>query len=295
MELRRNDSSRAGLGAAKLIALAICIGIGLALVIANVRSWQLEDADAYWNAAMRLRHGLPLYIPVDPANLPAVYRYGPWLAWLWVPLTLLPKGLVQVGWSIALVAASALAVVPLARLRTVAAFCLVALLGGLLFRTASTGNVHAILVATLVYGVPRRSGPIWIGIAASLKFAPIVYSLVYLGRGEWQRAAIAFVVSGALLAPALFYGLSGYPVDVGESLSLLSLAGPIQWVVLAVAGTAVVVGLARRRYAWAAASVAVLLAIPKLLLYDLTYLLVGLAEPHRSSSSRALPPGELVP
>jgi len=278
------------------VTLAICIGFGLAFVIANARSWELEDSEAYWQAALRLRGGQPLYVPVIPGGDEMLaYRYAPWLAWLWVPLTMLPKTFVQVGWSLLLLASAVVAVRPLLRLRKVSAICLAILLGGLLIRTASTGNVHALLVAGLVYGAPRRSGPVWIGVAASLKFAPIAYALVYLGRGEWRRAVISFVVGAALLAPALFYDLSGYPADPGESLSLLSLAGPIPWVVLAVLGVAMSVSLARGRYAWAAASVAVLTIIPRLQLYDLTYLLVGLADPLRSSRSHPLTSRKIAP
>jgi hypothetical protein len=271
----------------QLLALAICIGFGLAFVIANVRSWELEDSEAYWQAALRLRDSQPLYVPVHPgADEMIAYRYSPWFAWLWVPLTLLPKGAVQVGWSLVLLVSAGAALLPLVRLRTVSAICLVALLGGLLVRTASTGNVHALLMAALVYGAPRRSGPIWIGIAASLKFAPIAYVLLYLGRGEWRRATVAVLVGAVLLAPALLYDLGRYPADPGESLSLLSMAGPVPWAALAVVCVSVAVGLARGRHAWAAASVAVLAVIPRLQLYDLTYLLVGLGGRTRSSSSR---------
>ena len=265
------------LGAVKLLVLAICIGFGLAFVVSNVTSWQLEDADAYWNAADRLRHGLPLYIAVDPnADETMAYRYAPWLAWLWVPLTFLPKGLVQVGWSALLIAACLVALLPLAQQRTVGAICLAALLGGLLVRTASTGNVHALLVAALVHGVPRRSGPIWIGLAASLKFAPLAYALVYVGRRQWDRAALAFGVTAVLLAPALLYDLSSYPTEPGTSFSLLSLAGPVPWAAVAAVCVVGAVALARTRHAWGAASVAVLSVIPRLELYSLTYLLVGL-------------------
>lgn len=274
---------------AQYVALAICIGFGLAFVIANVRSWELEDSNAYWQAALRLRGGQPLYVPVNPgADEMIAYRYAPWFAWLWVPLTMLPKSLVQMGWSLLLLASAAAAILPLVRLRTVSAICLAALLGGLLVRTASTGNVQALLIAGLVYGAPRRSGPIWIGIAASLKFAPIAYLLLYAGRGEWRRATAAFLVGAVFLAPALLYDLSGYPADPGESLSLFSLAGPIPWATLAVLCAAIAIRLASRRHAWPAASVAVLAAIPRLQLYDLTYLLVGLGSQARSSRSRPM-------
>jgi hypothetical protein len=265
---------------AQFLALAICIGFGLAFVIANVRSWELEDSEAYWQAALRLRSGQPLYVSVIPgADEMLAYRYAPWFAWAWIPLTFLPKVAVQSAWSLLLLASAAAALVPLARLRTVSAICLVALLGGLLVRTASTGNVQALLIAALVHGAPRRSGPIWIAVAASLKLAPMAYALVYIGRGEWRRAVIALGVVAVLLAPALLYDLSGYPADPGASLSLLSLAGPIPWAVLAVVGGAVAVGLARGRFAWLAASAAVLAVIPRLQLYDLTYLLVGVGAP----------------
>lgn len=284
-------AARSSLGPLRFLALAICIGFGLAFVISNVRSWQLEDAESYWNAAIRLRHGLPLYIPVDPAaDEMTAYRYAPWLAWLWVPLTLLPKGLVQVGWSGLLVAACVGAIIPLLRQRTVAAICLVALLGGLLVRTASTGNVHALVIAALVYGVPRRSGPIWIGLAASLKIAPIAYALVYAGRREWGRAALSVAVAGILFAPALLYDLSGYPTDPGESFSLLSLAGPVPWAAVAAAAVLGAFAMARTRLAWGAASVAVLSLIPRLELYGLTYLLVGLGRPYPARQPTMAPP-----
>lgn len=279
------------LGAPRLLALAICIGFGLAFVISNVRSWELEDAEAYWNAALRLRDGQALYIAVDPgADETIAYRYAPWLAWTWVPLTFLPKGIVQAGWSLLLVTAVIAAVSPLIRQRTVAAICLAALLGGLLVRTASTGNVHALIVAALVHGVPRRSGPLWIGMAASLKIAPIAYALVYAGRRQWGRAGMAVGLGLLLFAPALLYDLRGYPTEAGDSLSLLSIAGPIPWVVLAAGAGLAALLLARARIAWGAASVAVLAVIPRLELYGLTYLLVGLnATSWRGSTDRRPP------
>jgi hypothetical protein len=269
---------------AQLLALAICIGMGLAFVIANVRSWELEDAQAYWNAAIRLREGGALYVQVDPAaDETLAYRYAPWFAWLWVPLTHLPQGPVQVAWSGLLIGATLVALMPILRLRTVAAICLAALLGGLLVRTASTGNVHALLIAALVHGAPRRSGPLWIGLAASLKFAPVGYALVYAGRRQWGRAALTMIVGAILLAPALLYDLSQYPTESGDSLSLLSIAGPIPWTLGAMVLATGAFLLARTRFGWVAASAAVLAAIPRLDLYNLTYLLTGLNVPSSST------------
>ena len=259
---------------AQLIALAICISMGLAFAVANLFSWQLEDAEAYWNAAMRLRQGADLYVPVPvEADEMLAYRYSPWLAWLWVPLTYVPKPLVQFAWSAVLLSSVAVALAPLARARTTAAICLLFLLGGLMVRTASTGNVHALMVAALVWGVPRRSSPAWIAVAASLKVVPLLYALVFLGRRQWLRFVTAIVLTCCWL-PVLLYDLDEYPAEAGASLSLLSISGPVAWGLVAAGSAIVVILLARTRHAWLAASTAVIAAIPRLALYDLTYLLV---------------------
>jgi hypothetical protein len=249
--------------------------MGIAIALANVSSWELEDAEAYWNAALRLRDGADLYVAVPTgADETIAYRYAPWLAWAWVPLTYLPKPLVQAGWSLVLVASVVVALVPLARVRTVAAVCLLFLLGGLLIRTASTGNVHALLIAMLVWGTRRHSGPVWIGVAASLKIAPILYALVFLGRRQWGRVVVAVVVAGVLWLPAVLYGLSDYPVG-GSELSIVTVAGPFVWVALVAMLVVAALILARTRYAWLSASCAVIAAVPRVDLYALTYLLVG--------------------
>lgn len=282
------------LGVMRLVALAICVGFGIAFVVSNVVSWDLEDMDAYWNAALRLRHGRPLYPPVSDPSAADVYRYSSWFAWIWVPLTALPKGPVQVVWSAVLLGSIAISIAPLLRYPSAAAICVSALAGGLLFKTASTGNVHALLIAALVLGVTRRSGPIWIGLAASLKFAPIAYALVYAGRREWLRAGMALAVAIILAAPTLLYDLRDYPTGAGESLSLLSQAGPIPFVVAAVIAVAAAVALARTRFAWLAASVAVLSLIPRLDFYGLTYLLIRFdgvdARPARGHEAPAADP-----
>jgi hypothetical protein len=265
------------LGWPRLLALALCVGFGIALVVANITSWDLEDMDAYWNAAQRLRDGAPLYPSVGDPGAADVFRYSPWFAWLWVPLTHLPKSAVQIGWSGILVASLILALVPALRHRSLASVCLAALLGGFLFKTASTGNVHALLVATLVHSVTRRSGPVWIGVAASLKVVPIVYAFVYAARGEWRRAALSVAVGALLSAPILAYDLVNYPITEAGSFSLLSMGGPMFWLAGAALATAAVLLLGRSHFAWCAASVDALAALPRLQPYDATYLLVGLA------------------
>ncbi len=254
--------------------MAICIGMGVAIFLTNIGSWQLEDADVYWNAALRLRHGADLY-PVSGLHVAEPYRYAPWFAWAWVPLTYLPKLAVQVAWSASLVAATGVAVWPLLRRHSPAAVCLAGVLGGLLLRTATTGNVHPLLVASLVIGVHRRSGPVWIGLAGSLKVAPIAFALLYLGRREWGRFLAAIAITAALWAPAVLYDLDAYPRVVAESMSLLWWAGTAPWMVVGLLASVAAVGAARTSYGPLAASFATLAALPRLLIYDLTWLLVG--------------------
>jgi len=277
---------------ARIVALAVTCGIGIALVWANAPSWELEDMNAYWDAGHRLRDGLQLYPAVADPGAADVFRYAPWFAWLWIPLTYLPKAAVQVGWSAILLGSIPLAVAPILRRRSVATICVAALMGGFLFKTASTGNVHPLLIATLVHGVTRRSGPIWVGVAASLKIAPLAYALVYAGRREWKRAGIAALVALLLFAPALLYDLHAYPAQPGDSLSLLSTLGPVPWAAFAGLAVLAAFGLARSRYGWAAGSLAVVALIPRLDFYNLTYLLVGLDAParHRGPDASAEPP-----
>jgi hypothetical protein len=253
--------------------------MGIAFAYANLRSWDMEDANAYWNAAMRIRAGADLYVAVPlGADETVAYRYAPWLAWLWVPLTYLPQTLVMAAWGALLLAAATIAVWPLIQERTPAAWCLLSLLGGLMIRTATTGNIHALLIAALVWGMSRRSGPVWIGLAASIKVAPILFALQYLGRRQWGKLAVALVVAILLWLPALLYDLRAYPAEVGPSLSLLSMAGLGPWLVAAAAATVAAIALARTRYAAVSSAVAAMAAVPRLALYDLTYLLAWRAD-----------------
>jgi hypothetical protein len=100
---------------ARLLALAVIVGVGISELWFAVSQWTMTDSAAYWNAGMRLREGAPLYPVVSNVEASDVYRYAPWFAWLTVPFTYLPVWLAGAVWSLILVAASVAAVVPLAR------------------------------------------------------------------------------------------------------------------------------------------------------------------------------------
>lgn len=279
---RRPVSVRLG----RIVVLAVVIGTGFSHVWWSVADWHLDDMNAYWEAGLRLRAGDELYPSVTDVLASEVYRYSPWFAWLWVPLTVLPRELVNVAWSLLLLAASAAAVWPMARHRNwiAVAFFLPVLIG-----ISAGGNVHALLIAGLVLGVERRSGPLWIGVAASLKAFPILFALTFVGRRQWWRAAATALIAAALLAPYLLYDLTNYVTSAGGA-ALLSEWMPV-YVVAVAAAVAAALWLARTRYAWLASAVAVALALPRFFLYDITYLAVGLADQKPDDAQTHVPDG----
>lgn len=269
---------------ARLIARGLIIGLGIAILFWAVTDWDLADASAYWEAALRLRAGEALYVPVANIEASSVYRYSPWFAWATIPLTLLPVQVAGAFWSLALVAASCLAVLPLARR---GAWLQVAFFLPILIGISAHGNVHALLIAALVHGVEHRTGPLWIALTASLKAVPLAFALVYVGRGEWRRFLVAIGLTAALVAPAfLFYGdqIGNYVTAPGGA-ALLS-AWPPLFVAVAATAAAGALRLARTRYAWLAASLAAALALPRFFVYDITFLLPGAAVEPRSIARR---------
>jgi hypothetical protein len=256
---------------ARTIALAVIIGIGIFNLYIAISQWTLSDAGAYWQAGLRLRAGEPLYPPLSAAEGSEIYRYAPWFAWLTVPWTFLPEWLAGVLWSAVLLGASALALWPLVRLR---AWILVAFFGPILVGISAVGNVQPLIVAALVLGVERRSGPVWIALAASLKIFPILLAVVYAGRRQWWAFAITLVLTAVLWLPAVvMYDLSAYPVSSGEAGALINI--PILY--FAVVGVAIgtTFVIARWRWGWLAGATTVVVSLPRLFVYDVTYLMLG--------------------
>ena len=258
---------------ARIVALAVILGVGISELYFAVTAWTQTDAGAYWNAAMRLRAGEPLYPVVANVEASDVYRYAPWLAWLTVPFTYLPVHVAGAIWSAMLLGASAAAVAPLARR---GAWVPVAFFFPILVGISAYGNVQALLVASLVWSIERPAGAVWVGVAASLKIFPILFAVTWLVRGQWQRTLAAAAVAAVLWAPALLYDLRGYVTEAGQA-GLFGNAPA--WAVVAVGAALVAAGLARSRYRWLSAATAVVLAAPRFFIYDLTYLLVGADAP----------------
>jgi hypothetical protein len=260
------------------VALAVVIGIGINHVYWSVIDWHLKDMNAYWDAALRLRDGAPLFPAGIDIEASEVFRYSPWFAWLWVPLTYLPRVIVNIGWSVALLAASAAAIWPLVERR---AWLAVAFFLPVLIGISAGGNAHALMIAALVLGVERRSGPLWIAGAASLKLIPFLFVLTYLGRREWRRAIATAGLTAIFLAPFLLYDLSGYVTDAGGAALLWH--WPLIYILVAIASVVASLAYAPTRGGWLASSLMVTLALPRFFLYDITYMMVALPRPSAQS------------
>lgn len=262
---------------ARTVALAVIIGIGIFNVYVAVTGWTLSDAGAYWQAGLRVREGLPLYPSLSSAEGSEIYRYAPWLAWLAVPWTYLPLSLAGALWSAVLLGASALALVPLVR---ASAWVLVAFFAPILVGISAVGNIQPLIVAALVWGVERRSGPVWVALAASLKVFPLLLALVYAGRRQWLAFALSVVLTALLWLPAvMLYDLTSYPVAAGQAAGLI--AFPILYVAVTGLAVGATLALSRTRWGWLAAATTVVLTLPRLFVYDVTFLMTGLGRMRR--------------
>jgi hypothetical protein len=269
---------------ARIVILAILVGIGVSHVVFAIRDWPLGDMDVYLAAAARLRDGGPLYVPGDVAV--NSFWYAPWYAIAWLPLTYLPREVVAVGWSAVLLAATAAVCWILARESRTAAI-LALLIGPPLVAVSAGGNVQAIMLLTLLVGLHRKWGPLAVAAAASLKFTPILFVLVYVARREWWRAGASLVLAAVLLVPSYLMGITRAGVQSEAAPSLIGLS-PVLYGAVIVIASAVVLVVPPRHAALAAATAAVL-ALPRLFVYDVTLVASGLAKP--ITEAEAVDPG----
>ena len=256
---------------ARLVAIAVIVAIGVNSVVWAIADWHLADMHVYQDAALRLRAGQQLY-GGDVDTLSA-YRYAPWFAYAWIPLTLLPQPVIDVGWSAFLLAGSAIATWLVVRPATRPRVALALLVGPILFGISAIGNLQGPMLALLMLGMPRRWAGLAIGLAASLKVAPLLLALALVAERRWMQAAIAVTASVILWAPVLWLGAEPITLDPGLARTL-----PVPvWLLVAGVALSIAVFLAwqRSRYSALAAAAAALLALPRLFVYDITLLVVG--------------------
>jgi hypothetical protein len=258
---------------ARILACGIAAGLGIAMIWANAISWGLEDWRTYLAAADRVAGGGPVYDwSAGPEYL---YRYAPWFAYALVPFLWIPVAVADIAWSAIVIGGTILAILPLLRQRTVPSIAVALLMAGLLVRVASTGNVHPLLIGGLVVGLHTRAGPVVVALAASLKAVPLLFVAVYIAQRRWIALGVTLVLTAVLVAPMAWLG---YDVAPGPSESLYGLS-PVAWGAAALAGLLGLgwLTLRRSRHVPLAAGVAAYLALPRSFLYDITFILAGLA------------------
>lgn len=280
MNARPAASQRVGtLETMRLVALGIIGGMAIANVIWSMQTWPMGDIRIYWDAGQRVLDGEPLYPGADPFHS---YRYAPWFAWAWAGLSALPYDVVAAVWQATLLVATGVVAVPFLR-RGWFGIALAGLFVPLLFAVSAGGNVQALVVASLLFGIDRRTGPLWIAVAASLRATPILFVAVYAARREWRRFWITMGLTAILVAPMLWYDPMSLVTGVAGREPGLLAASPMLYLGGALAAVVVLAWLAWRRspYTIIAAAAGAVVASPKLFGYDLTAFLAVNPESER--------------
>lgn len=139
---------------AAIAVVVVSILVIYVLMSAGVRwTYPAADAEAYWLAATNLRAGNAIY--AECPDCADTYRYAPWFAFTWVPLTFLPKTAVMVTWVAAMIAVTLLSLYPLAQDWRPEGLVVGVIIGTQLLYNAWMGNVHSLMLLPLIYGVER--------------------------------------------------------------------------------------------------------------------------------------------
>ena len=278
---------------ARLVAMTVAVLGVLLLLGAALNSKVQPDADAYWLAAQRLRDGQALY-GGPRGDETEIYRYAPWFAFAWVPLTYLGQEGAYLVWRGILVLATFAAVWPLLRRPTPAAVTLSVLLGGLLLTNLPAANVTPLIISALTLGIRTRAGPIILGLAASLKVFPLIFVAGYVSDRRWVAAAAAVAVTSVLWLNILAFDIVLYTQIGGPSFYVggVSIYGVSQLMWIGVAGSLglLLISLVARRsrWTWMASAATIPLAVPRVWLPDAGYLLAGIAGVDRSGAPAAV-------
>lgn len=122
----------------------------------------------------------------------------------------------------------------------------------------------------------------WIALAGSLKFVPLVLVAVYLVRRQWARAAWAVGVTILLVAPMLAFDLSGYSSDFARTYALWT-ETPVIAALVALAAALAVWRWRREPVAWFMAGALVMALSPRLHLSGMGYLARGFGHGRRTA------------
>jgi hypothetical protein len=218
----------------------------LALLFQMLVKNKMVDFSVNYRAAERLRAGETLYREADGHYQ---FKYMPFSAFLYLPLTLLPLPAAKAVWYAVVMVSSALIFYLSAKLvrpgkqKMLPVLLITALaLGRYFLREIQLGQINAVITVLLLLMAlaldrgegegSRRpwargaSGLCW-GLATALKPYAVIYFPYFLIKKKWAVLAVGLSVLGlAVLAPSLFYGPRGDIVVLKEWWSTLSASTP---------------------------------------------------------------------
>ena len=293
---------RSRLGWAVLIGLYLALGIAGAVYLAPTTVIG-QDLATYQRAGELLWSGENPYSGQSDLGQENQYRYPPLLAMVipvlgWPPL-----------WYGLLAVATAATIWLWYRTAGLPGLLVPALLIGAWGQQLLNGNSQAIVVwllaiTPLVFGgrigssrLAPAVGPTALAIATMLKIHPVIGLVWFAGRRDWRAIGLYAAACAVLLLvqlPWLGDFIDYYLNDpaAAETIPGMSLRAihPVVWVVGFVVVLAVAWRYAGTRYGWLLATVAQLVALPRVLLVNLALLLAAPLPPRRNDPGAGTSP-----
>jgi hypothetical protein len=281
---------RSSLGWVILVGLYLALGVAGALYLAPTTVIG-QDLATYQRAGELLWAGEDPYAGQADLGQEHQYRYPPLLA-LVIPI---------LGWPpvwFALLAASTAATIWLwYRTAGPRGLLVPALLIGAWGQQLLNGNAQALVVYLLaVTPLFARAGPAALALATMLKLHPVIGLVWFAGRRDWRAIVLYAAASAVLLVPQLPWldDFVRYFLDdpgAVETIPGMSLRAihPVLWAVGIVVAIVIAWRYAGSRYGWLLATVAQLIALPRVLLVNLALLLAAPLPPRRSAMAKAGP------
>ena len=269
-----------------LIGLYLALGIAGAVFLAPTTVIG-QDLDTYRRAGELLWAGQDPYSGQAEIGQDYRYRYPPLLALVipilgWPPL-----------WYGLLAVATGATIWLWYRTAGLPGLLVPALLVGAWGQQLLNGNVQALVVYLLaITPLFGRVGPAALALATMLKLHPIIGLVWFAGRRDLRAIGLYGLATAVLLIPQLpwldefvrYYLTDPAAVEVVAGMSLRAIH-PVAWVV----GTVVMVAIAWRyagtRYGWMLATVAQLVALPRVLLVNLALLMAAPLPPRRPAGA----------
>lgn len=222
-----------------IFVLATIVFFGLIFLL-RVKN-EMADFEVNYKAGQRIRRGETLYRTADGHWQ---FKYLPFSAFLYVPLTLLPLAWAKAVWFGGLVVATVMIFAISSQLIEnknnklfSPAFFAFLVLARYFFRELQLGQINTLITFLLVVTIWLLAGPArtsasaaggaLIGLATALKPYAVIF-LPYLAvRKKWPALAAGLtVLILAAFAPAVFYGWEGNLVVLGEWKSSLAASTP---------------------------------------------------------------------